>query len=219
MKILEFERIVESIKENKSVYSINDFNRCNIWAIRNDNLDAVNSEIRRSGLFRQGVKVLQPVILPPKDALDEAAKKIASETPNITDAQRKLSEWPSYNYRQLLPLLTKEYKDELTTDGIAGISYRLARAFIEKYTCGILASPIELNSNQFTEFTRQWHQAFHRLKMHKDMYDTRVGGKDPFQTAFVYFNNLVNVKEYKVYTGFNVDQDVEDAWGRALNVL
>ncbi len=217
MKTLKFQRIVESIKESKSVYSINDFDRCYIWAIRNDNLDAVNSEIRRSGLFRQGVKVLQPVILPPKDALDEAAKKIASETPNITDAQTKLSQWPSFNYRQLLPVLTKDYSKELTTDGIAGISYRLARAFIEKYTCGILVAPIELNTQQFTEFTKQWYQAFHRIKMHKDMYN--IGGRDPFQEAFIYFNNLVNIKEYKVYTGYNVDQDVEDAWGRALNVL
>jgi hypothetical protein len=126
------------------------------------------------------------------------------------------------NYLQLLPLLTKDYSNEIDknpSEGFAGIRYRLARAFIEKYTCGLLAAPFELNNNEkFKEFCRQWQTSFHRLKMHKDMHNIS-GIKDIFYQGFVHYNNLVNVKEYKVYRGYNIDQDVEDKWGRALDVL
>lgn len=207
-----FKQLVENIIDNKDIYTVDELKDYDIWETSIKNLPTVKKLIQKDGLYQQGARILVPVFDTPDNEITEKIKELIDiNGDGIIKTIKELRIWAKDN---ITPERKKElgYEEDdsyIKNSTEPGLGLALAKALVESYSKGILIIPKSLRI-----YRKNLHYVYDRIGNKLSISIPNQEYKD-----FKKIAGWRKINAYKEYFEYNVDKDVQQAWGRALNVL
>lgn len=206
-----FKQLVEDIINNKDIYTVDELRNYVIWETSIKNLSKVKKRIKTDGLYDAGARVLVPVFNTPDDEIAEKIKELINVN-DVGDLIKNIRELRIWAQDNITPERKKElgYNDDDTlikNSTKPGLGLALAKSLVEAYSKGLLIIPRSVYKNNS-------NYVYDNLGNRLNISIPNQNYKD-----FKKISEWRKINAYKEYFEYNVDKDVQQAWGRALDVL
>lgn len=208
---MHFKTLVENIIDSKDIYTVDELKDYVVWETSIKNLSKVKKRIKTDGLYDAGARVLVPVFNTPDNEITEKIKELINVN-DVGDLIKNIRELRIWAQDNITPERKKElgYNDDDTlikNSTKPGLGLALAKSLVEGYSKGLLIIP----RSTYKTNTHYVH----------DNLGNRLNISIPNQEykTFKKISQWRKIDAYKEYFEYNVDRDVQQVWGRALDVL